>query len=42
MVIKMTLKYKRVVIKLDKPVSYDYCFCYIDVDNENTSPDLDL
>ena len=36
------LKYKRVVIKLDKPTSYDYCFCYIDVDNENTSSDLDL
>ena len=36
------LKYKRLVIKLNQPVSYDYCFCYIDIDNENTSPDLDL
>jgi len=36
------LKYKRLVIKLDKPTSYNYCFCYIDIDNENTSPDLDL
>jgi hypothetical protein len=35
-------KYKRLVIKLDKPVSYDYCFCYIDIDTLNTSPDLDL
>jgi len=36
------LKYKRLVIKLNQPVSFDYCFCYIDIDNENTSPDLDL
>lgn len=36
------LKYKRLVIKLNQPVSYDYCFCYIDIDSVNTSPDLDL
>jgi len=36
------LKYKRLVIKLDKPVSYDYCFCYIDIDPLNTSSDIDL
>jgi len=36
------LKYKRLVINLDKPTTYDYCFCYIDIDSLNTSPDLDL